>query len=92
MAYHDEDYRSRSLFSRKVHGHLAVTLEVGATTEQILTAVLQAAIFRKLLAQPLPAPTPPASLSAAEVRTFFSAGCLEHALSALAHEADTGLG
>ena len=52
LSYLHEKYRTAYLGSREVRGHLAVTLEEGASPHQILAATLQAAIFRRLAAMP----------------------------------------
>lgn len=52
LSYLHQKHRTPYLGSREVQGHLAVTLEEGASPHQILTSVLQAAIFRRLVACP----------------------------------------
>ena len=77
LSYLHQPYCSPYLGSREAPGHLAVTLEEGAHPHQILSAVLQAAIFRRLLNEPKPAAEGLSHTPANRTRQTASDGLLE---------------
>ena len=77
LSYLHQPYCSPYLGSREAQGHLAVTLEEGAHPHQILSAVLQAAIFRGLLNAPEPAAEAPSHTLASRPRQTASGSLLE---------------